>query len=99
MLKFLLRRFANYFVLVALATCLGYGLAAYSLNPRSNYELRNPHPSEAAINAKLDQPNLNNHTPIVQLFTTAAGNDFHGDFGKTLDERPLWAEINRPVGG
>ncbi|MDQ1490848.1 MAG: hypothetical protein QOJ23_3362, partial [Actinomycetota bacterium] len=36
MLKFLLRRFANYLVLVALATCLGYFLAATSLNPRSN---------------------------------------------------------------
>src|SRR2546423_4147894 len=98
MLKFLLRRFANYFVLVALATCLGYGLAAYSLNPRSNYELRNPHPSEASINAKLDELNLNNHTPIVKRFTTWAGNAFHGDFGKTIDERPLWAEMKRRMG-
>jgi peptide/nickel transport system permease protein len=98
MLKFLLRRFANYFVLVAFATCLGYGLAAYSLNPRSNYEGRNPRPSQQSINAKLDELNLNNHTPIVDRFTTWAGNFLHGDMGKTIDERPVWGEMKRRMG-
>jgi len=98
MLKFLLRRFANYAVLVALATALGYGLAAYSLNPRANYEGRNPRPSQASINAKLDELNLNNHTPIVKRFGTWAGNALHGDFGKTIDERPLWGEMKRRMG-
>src|ERR1044071_5298779 len=98
MLKFLLRRFANYFVLVPLAPCLGYGLAPDSLTPRSNYEGRTPRPSQASINAKLDELNLNNHTPIVKRFTTWAGNALHGDFGKTIDERPLWGEMKRRMG-
>ena len=98
MLKFLLRRFANYFVLVAFATCLGYGLAAYSLNPRSNYEGRNPRPSQASINAKLNDLNLNDHTPILKRFTTWAGDFIHGDMGKTIEERPVWDEMKRRMG-
>ncbi|MDQ1567929.1 MAG: glutathione transport system permease protein [Actinomycetota bacterium] len=98
MLKFLLRRFANYLVLVALATCLGYFLAATSLNPRSNYEGRNPRPSQASIEAKLNELNLNNHTPIVKRFTKWAGNFVHGDMGKTFQERPVWDEMKRRMG-
>ena len=98
MLKFLIRRFANYLVLVAMATCFGYFLAAYSLNPRSNYEGRNPRPSQASIEAKLNELNLNNHTPIPKRFTRWAGNFIHGDFGKTFDERPVWDEMKRRMG-
>jgi peptide/nickel transport system permease protein len=98
MLKFLLRRFANYLVLVALATCLGYFLAATSLNPRSNYEGRNPRPSQASIEAKLNELNLNNHTPIVKRFTKWAGSFVHGDMGKTFQERPVWDEMKRRMG-
>ncbi|MDQ1502043.1 MAG: glutathione transport system permease protein, partial [Actinomycetota bacterium] len=94
----LLRRFANYLVLVALATCLGYFLAATSLNPRSNYEGRNPRPSQASIEAKLNELNLNNHTPIVKRFTKWAGNFVHGDMGKTFQERPVWDEMKRRMG-
>ncbi|HEV7863337.1 MAG TPA: ABC transporter permease [Acidimicrobiia bacterium] len=98
MLKFLLRRFANYLVLVALATCLGYFLAATSLNARANYEGRNPRPSQASIEAKLNELNLNNHTPIVKRFTKWAGNFVHGDMGKTFQERPVWDEMKRRMG-
>jgi len=98
MLKFLLRRFANYLVLVALATCFGYFLAATSLNPRANYEGRNPRPSQASIEAKLNELNLNNHTPIAKRFTTWAGNFIHGDMGKTFQERPVWDEMKRRMG-
>ena len=98
MLKFLLRRFANYFVLVAFATCLGYGLAAYSLNPRSNYEGRNPRPCQASIEAKLNELNLINHTPVVKRFTRWAGHFIHGDMGKTFQERPVWDEMKRRMG-
>jgi len=98
MLKFLLRRFANYLVLVGLATCLGYFLAATSLNARANFEGRNPRPNPASIEAKLNELNLNNHTPVVKRFTRWAGNVVHGDLGKTFDERPVWAEMKRRMG-
>jgi peptide/nickel transport system permease protein len=98
MLKFLLRRFANYLVLVALATCFGYFLAASSLNPRSNYEGRNPRPSQESIEAKLNELNLNDKTPVPERFARWAGNFIQGDMGKTFNERPVWEEMKRRMG-
>jgi peptide/nickel transport system permease protein len=98
MLKFLLRRFANYVILVGLATCLGYFLAAYSLNPRANYAGRNPPLPAASINAKLNDLNLNDHTPVVKRFGRWAGNFIQGDMGKTIEERPVWEEMKRRMG-
>jgi peptide/nickel transport system permease protein len=83
---------------VAMATCLGYFLAAYSLNPRSNYEGRNPRPSQASIEAKLNELNLNNHTAVPTRFGRWAGDVLHGDFGKTFNERPVWGEMKRRMG-
>jgi peptide/nickel transport system permease protein len=98
MLKFLLRRFANYLVLVGLAACLGYFLAASSLHPRSNYELRSPRPSQESIEAKLNELNLNDRTPILKRFTRWATHFVRGDMGKTIQERPLWEEMKRRMG-
>lgn len=98
MLKFLLRRFANYVLLVGLATTLGYFLAASSLNPRANYELRNPRPPQEVIEAKLTELNLNDRTPLVERFATWAGNFVQGDLGKTFQERPVWEEMKRRMG-
>ena len=98
MLKFLLRRLANYVLLVGLATTLGYFLAASSLNPRANYELRNPRPPQEVIEAKLTELNLNDKTPLVKRFTTWAGNFIQGDMGKTFQERPVWEEMKRRMG-
>jgi peptide/nickel transport system permease protein len=98
MLKFLLRRFANYLVLVGLAACLGYFLAASSLHPRSNYELRNPRPSQESIEAKLNELNLNDKTPLVKRFTHWSTHFVKGDMGKTIQERPLWDEMKRRMG-
>jgi peptide/nickel transport system permease protein len=98
MLKFLLRRFANYLVLVALATCFGYFLAASSLNPRANYEGRNPPPSQESIESKLNELNLNDKTPVMKRFTRWAGDFLRGDMGKTFDEKPVWGEMKRRMG-
>src|SRR5687768_3526664 len=98
MLKFLLRRFANYLVLVALATCFGYFLAAYSLNARADYEGRNPRPSQEPIQAKLNDVNLNNRPPVPERFTRWAGDALRGDIGKTFDEKPVWHEMKRRMG-
>ena len=42
MLGYISRRFLNFLLLVVLASTMGYFLAAMALNPRSNYEGRNP---------------------------------------------------------
>ena len=98
MLKFLLRRLLNYLVLVGLATTLGYFLAAASLNPRANYEGRNPPPSKESIDAKLTALNLNDKTPVTKRFTHWASHFVRGDMGKTFQERPVWDEMKRRMG-
>jgi len=85
MAKFLLRRLANYVILVAVATSCAYILAAISLHPRANFEGRNPPPPEAAVDARLTQLNLNDETPVLQRYKTWAKGVLHGDFGKTWE--------------
>ena len=95
MLKFLLRRFANYLVLVVLATCMGYFLAASALHPRQIYEGRNPPPPEASIDKTLDDLNLNDKTPVVTRFKRWAGDALHGDFGRTVFGQKITDEMPR----
>jgi peptide/nickel transport system permease protein len=96
--KFLLRRFANYLILIALATTLGYMLAAVSLHPRSNYEGRNPPPPKASIDRTLDDLNLNNETPVLTRFGRWAEGVSHGDLNKTLGGQRVSTEMRRRVG-
>jgi peptide/nickel transport system permease protein len=42
MLKFLMRRFLNYIVLVFIATSMAYLLASATFHPENNYLQRNP---------------------------------------------------------
>jgi peptide/nickel transport system permease protein len=98
MLKFLLRRFLNYLVLIGLATCLGYFLAANTLNPREKYENRNPRPPEAVIDKTLDDLNLNDKTPVVTRFQRWAGGLLTGDFGKTVFGQPVGQEMKTRIG-
>lgn len=98
MLKFLLRRFANYLVLVALAACLGYFLAASSLNPRANFEGRNPPPPASAVDQQLDSLNLNDKTPVVKRFATWGKGILHGDLGKTVFNQSVASEMGRRFG-
>ena len=98
MAKFLLRRFANYLILVILATSLGYVVAATSLHPRSNFEGRNPPPPKASVDAKLDGLNLNDETPVLTRFERWAVPALHGDFGKTISGQPVSSEMWRRMG-
>lgn len=96
--KFLLRRFANYLVLVGVAACLGYFLAASSLNPRENFAGRNPPPPEASIDRNLSELNLNDKTPLMERFTRWGKGVLSGDFGKTIDGRSVNEEMRRRIG-
>lgn len=98
MLKFVARRFLNYLVLVVVATSLGYLLAAACLNPRSNFAGRNPAPPKSSVDAKLDELNLNDETPVLTRFRTWAGGVVRGDFGKTIDNQPVSEEMRRRIG-
>ena len=67
MTAFLLRRLAYLATLVVAATIVAYFLAATQLNPRARYEGRNPPPPEASVDAILDELNLNDKVPVLQL--------------------------------
>ncbi len=98
MVKFLFRRLASSLVLVLLAACIGYFLAASSLNPRSNYAGRNPPPPPQVVEAILDDLNLNDRTPIVERFLTWAGGVARGDFGRTVTGGDVNEQMGRRIG-
>lgn len=97
MTAFLLRRLAYLTVLVMIATVVAYFLAATQLNPRSRYEGRNPPPPPAAVDAILDELNLNDKTPVVERFAKWAGGAVRGDLGRTIDNKPVSEEMNRRI--
>lgn len=96
--KFLFRRLLNYLVLVGLATCLGYFLAASTLNPRAQYENRNPPPPEASVDRTLDDLNMNDKTPVTERFVTWVKGAVTGDFGKTVNGTSVNDEMRRRMG-
>ena len=95
---FLLRRAANYIVLITLATCLGYFLAAASLNPRSNFERPGRETSAVSVDENLYELNMNDKTPITVRFEHWASGVVHGDLGKTIDDQPVATEMGRRAG-
>jgi peptide/nickel transport system permease protein len=98
MLKFILRRFLNYLVLVAVATVMAYLLASMALNPRARYENRNPPFPETTIDKILNDLNTNPKTPIPQRFVRWGKGVAHGDFGKTFAGEPISDEMGRRIG-
>jgi peptide/nickel transport system permease protein len=96
--KFILRRLANWLVLVILATSAAYILAGLTLHPRTHYTQRHPQPAEQVIDAKLDAVNLNDKTPIFERYWRWAKGVAHGDLGKTWDEDSVNAQLGRKIG-
>jgi peptide/nickel transport system permease protein len=98
MLGFLLRRFANYLVLVLIATSVGYVLATFTLSPRAKYEGLQPRPTEVSISRSLSDLNMNPaDPPLHRLGRWAAGIVAHGDFGRTIDNTPVNDEFSRRI--
>lgn len=97
MLTFIYKRFLNLVMLVVLASSLGYFLAASALNPRENFEGRNPPIPASTIDHKLDALNMNTKTPILERYATWASGVVRGDLGTTLSENSVNDEISRRV--
>ncbi|RCV57941.1 ABC transporter permease [Marinitenerispora sediminis] len=95
---FLARRLLNYVVLIFLASSFAYLLAATTLDPRSNYEQLDPRPSQESIEARLDELNLNDSTPLAERYVTWVGGVATGDFGLTIQGRSVNEEIARKAG-
>jgi peptide/nickel transport system permease protein len=98
MAKFLLRRLANYVILVTVATTGAYALASVSLKPRANFQGRNPPPPERVVDQQLDDLNLNDKTPVFTRYKTWVSGLAHGNFGKTWDGTSVNSELGRRIG-
>ena len=96
--KFLLRRLVYLVLLVVIATSATYFLAAVALNPRSNFEGRNPPPPPEVVDARLDELNLNDKTPILERFGRWVRGVFDLDMGQTVDGGSVNDEMGRRVG-
>ncbi|MFJ6749115.1 MULTISPECIES: ABC transporter permease [unclassified Streptomyces] len=96
--RYLLRRLANYLVLVIVAASLTYFLAGLSLNPRAKFEGRNPPLPASSITKTLDDYHMNPDTPILSRFGHWANGVVHGDLGKTIDGDNVNDDFGRRVG-
>lgn len=94
---FMLRRLVSSAVLVALAASLAYLLAATTLDPRADFERRNPRPPQRVVDARLSDLNLNDRTPLPERYTTWVAGLAHGDFGRTVAGEAVGAELGRRV--
>jgi len=96
--RFLLRRLVYLIVLVVIATAATYILAAAALNPRSNFEGRNPPPPPEVVDARLTELNLNDKTPILERFNRWVSGVLRYDLGFTVDGGSVNDEMGRRVG-
>ncbi|NYE49201.1 peptide/nickel transport system permease protein [Spinactinospora alkalitolerans] len=88
----------NYVVLIFLATTFAYLLAASTLSPRANYAEMQPRPSEEQIDARLDELNLNDKTPLAERYAHWITDVATGDFGKGVTGSSINEEMGRRVG-
>lgn len=85
-------------MLVLIATSATYFLAALALNPRSNFQGRNPPPPPEVVDAQLDALNLNNKTPVVDRFARWVKGVGHENLGSTIDGDSVNTEMRRRIG-
>jgi peptide/nickel transport system permease protein len=91
----MLRRFANYLVLIFIATSLAYLLAALTLHPANNYTARAHPPPPAVIALKLDSINANPDTPVLRRYVTWLNGVVHGDLGLEVQGGSVNADVGR----
>ncbi|MDT7761231.1 MAG: glutathione transport system permease protein [Mycobacterium sp.] len=96
MTRFLLRRLLNYIVLLALASFMIFALASVSFQPLDSLLQRNPRPSQAVIDAKAAELNLDK--PIPMRYGHWVAGVVHGDFGTTIGGQPVSDELWRRIG-
>lgn len=94
MLTFIVRRVANYFVMIFVATSIAYFLASEFLNPRSNYLGLRPVPPKASIDASLNAANINDEVSVFVRYGRWLQDLFvHGSFGLSPDKAPINPEL------
>src|SRR4051794_8965325 len=94
----MLRRLANYLMLLIVASTMAYFLAAMSLNPRSNFEQQKPRPSIQQIDATLRTYNLDPSTPVVVRYAHWANGVIHGNLGINIKGDSVNNDFGRRLG-
>ena len=97
MAMFLARRLLNYLVLCLVATFMAYALASLSFRPLDQLKQRQPPPPASTIEAKKIELHLDKPIPL-RFGIWAEGVVAHGDFGETVADQPVNAELWRRVG-
>lgn len=95
---YLVRRLGYYAVLLVVAVCLSYLLASTALDPRAYFEGRRPPPSPEAVGAQLTALGINDATPLPDRLWHWFAGAVHGDFGRTIDDTSVGAELARRLG-
>ena len=94
MIGYVFKRFVNYFILSAIATCLAYVIASLALDPAAKYYGRNPQPSPSTITGILDGLGVNPDVPVLQRLWEWLVNLFvHGSLGQTVGGKSVVEEI------
>jgi ABC-type dipeptide/oligopeptide/nickel transport system permease component len=95
MAAYVLRRLAGHVLLFVLAASLGYLLSAACLRPGAEFEARYPRPPQRVIDAELARLGPAGGRPLVVRYASWAAGVVRGDFGRTVDDRPVAAELGR----
>jgi len=95
MAAYVLRRVAGHVLLLTLAASLGYAFAAGCLRPRAEFEARYPRPPQRVIDTELARLGLDEDRPLAGRYASWAAGVVRGDFGRTVDDRPVAAELGR----
>ena len=95
MIGYVLRRLANYVVLLFVAVSLTYFLAATQLNPRSLFLLRNPPLDPQSIESVLRARNLSENVPVFERYARWLSDVvLRWDWGMS----PMGAHVNDEIG-
>jgi len=97
MTGYILKRFLNFVLLVAIASSAGYLLASVALYPRGNFENANPPIPAETIDFYLDAANVNDKDPVVERYLRWFPSVLRGDFGVDLDGRSINNELGRRI--
>ena len=99
MIGFVVKRFINYAILSIIATLSAYVLASAILNPAARYYGRNPRPSDATVNAILDDLGVNPNTPVIErVWTWLVNIVTHGSLGDTIHNTSVLSEMTARAG-
>jgi peptide/nickel transport system permease protein len=91
--RFLLKRLANYVVLILVATTMAYMIASLALNPRARYQGRNPPPPASVVEATLTKYGVNDKDPLIGRYLHWIDGVAHGNFGLTVTGGSINSEL------